>query len=109
MPGIRVVARERPWLWGPLVGVVSACLLLALFGALTARCRVMSALLIGIPAYYSAVLVPLFVVPRHLLPLFPLVAIAAAAGTARILAWLAPGWVKAGPSMAGTSPDRAGP
>jgi 4-amino-4-deoxy-L-arabinose transferase-like glycosyltransferase len=109
MPGIRAVAREHPWLWGPLVGVEVICLLLALYGALTARSRVLSVLLLGIPAYYTAILVPLFAVPRHMLPLFPLVAIGAATGASRILARLAPGRVAESPSIAGATPDRAGP
>jgi 4-amino-4-deoxy-L-arabinose transferase-like glycosyltransferase len=108
MPGTRVVARERPWLRGPLASVSLACLLLAIYGALKTRSRVMRVLVIGIPVYYSAVLVPLFAVPRHMLPLFPLIAIGAEAGTSRILALLAPGLVTTTPSMAEASPDRAG-
>jgi 4-amino-4-deoxy-L-arabinose transferase-like glycosyltransferase len=90
MPGARVVSRGSPWLWIPLVGIPSALLALATYGALSSRNRAMAALVLGLPAYYSAVLLLLFSVPRHVLPLFPLIAIGAAAGTARILARRAP-------------------
>jgi 4-amino-4-deoxy-L-arabinose transferase-like glycosyltransferase len=106
-PGSRTVVRKHPWLWGPLLTASLAGLLLAMYGALTARSRAMRVLLIGIPAYYSAVLLPLFAVPRHVLPLFPLIAIGAVDGLSRILASLAPGWGSTASSMPGTTPDRA--
>jgi 4-amino-4-deoxy-L-arabinose transferase-like glycosyltransferase len=109
MPGVRTVTREHPWLWGPLVAVPSALLALAIYGALTTRCRLMTALVLGIPVYYTAVLAPLFAVPRHMLPLFPFIAIGAAAGTASILARLASGALAPARGLADARSDRAGP
>src|SRR5581483_4848645 len=109
LPGARTVARDRPWLWPALVGIPVAALALALYGATIARSRVLAALVIGMPAYYSLLLVPLLAVPRHLLPLFPLIAIGAMVGLARVAAQLVPDRVGAARWGVTAGPERTRP
>jgi 4-amino-4-deoxy-L-arabinose transferase-like glycosyltransferase len=84
MPGARVLGRDHPWRWFPLIGIPALLLALALYGSLVSRDWTTRALLLGLPAYYTAVHLPLLAVPRHMLPLFPLVAIGAMAGAASL-------------------------
>jgi hypothetical protein len=85
MPGGLMVTRGRPWLWIPVVAVPSLLLALALYGGLGLRSRRATVLIVALPVYFTLVHVPTIAHARFTLPLFPFVAIGAAAGVQRLV------------------------